>query len=234
MLGKEIQLKHRAPVIAIEVVDAGGLPVNDSSSDVGAAPQPHRVLIASEEQFKTFTLPTLKPCGKYKLTAHEGARIRRMGFTTFVSRSDSEYAENCFMCLTNQGDLAVHSLPDLRRQVVSECMKKEDVIAVSTLVFTAKGEAFYMASSSELQRVSLAAAHCTRSKGTVKVEKPPALEKDETKVKDNRMNEAQGAVARSNCWYFGGIYKLIIFSSFAITTTTDHSHSYRRIFLERP
>ena len=175
MLGKEIQLKHKAPVIDIAVVDAGGLPVSDSCPDAAeAAPLPHRVLIASEEQFKTFALPTLKPCGKYKLTAHEGARIRKMGFTTFTSRSDAEYAENCFTCLTNQGDLAVHSLPDLRRQVQNECMKKEDVIAISTLVFTPKGEAFYMASSSELQRVSVAAAHCTRAKGTVQVEKPPA------------------------------------------------------------
>ena len=75
----------------------------DAAEDAAPSQQPHRVLIASEEQFKTFTLPTLKPCGKYKLTAHEGARIRKMGFTTFVSRSDSEYAENCFTCLTNQG-----------------------------------------------------------------------------------------------------------------------------------
>lgn len=98
-----------------------------------------QVLISSEEQFKTFLLPTLKPCGKYKLTAHEGSRIRRLGFNTFVSVSDGDYSENCFICLTNQGDLAIHSLPDLRRQVLSDCMKKEDVIGISTLVFTAKG-----------------------------------------------------------------------------------------------
>ena len=63
----------------------------------------------------------------------------------------------------------------------NECIKKEDVIAVSTLVFTPKGEAFYMASSSELQRVSVAAAHCTRAKGTVRVEKPPQEEAEEEK-----------------------------------------------------
>ena len=188
MLGKEIQLKHKAPVIDIAVVDAGGLPVlsyaEDNEAAAASSQQPHRVLIASEEQFKTFQLPTLKPCGKYKLTAHEGARIRKMGFTSFVSRSDAEYAENCFTCLTNQGELAVHSLPDLRRQVQNECIKKEDVIAVSTLVFTPKGEAFYMASSSELQRVSLAAAHCTRAKGTVQVEKPPQEKEEEEEKRE--------------------------------------------------
>lgn len=35
---------------------------------------PHKVVIASEEQFKLFTLPQLKPVNKFKLTAHEGAR----------------------------------------------------------------------------------------------------------------------------------------------------------------
>ena len=39
---------------------------------------PSRVLITSEEQFKLFLLPQLKPCGKYKLTAHEGIRVRRV------------------------------------------------------------------------------------------------------------------------------------------------------------
>ena len=48
--------------------------------------QPHRVVIASEEQFKMFMLPTLKPCGKYKLTAHEGSRVRKVGFITFPSK----------------------------------------------------------------------------------------------------------------------------------------------------
>lgn len=61
-------------------------------------------------------LPQLKPSGKYKLTAHEGSRIRRIGFNTFVSSADAAHKENCFVCLTNLGDLTVHSLPDLRRQ----------------------------------------------------------------------------------------------------------------------
>jgi lethal(2) giant larvae protein len=37
-------------------------------------PGPHKVVIASEEQFKLFSLPQLKPVNKFKLTAHEGAR----------------------------------------------------------------------------------------------------------------------------------------------------------------
>ena len=164
ILGKEIQLKHRAPVLTIQVLDQAGLPNLNSEG-------PHKVLIASEEQFKMFLLPNLKPCGKYKLTAHEGARVRKIGFTTFVSKADSSYSETCLTCLTNQGDLAIHSLPELRRQVLqTQCMRKEDVIGISTLVFTPKGEAFYLASSSEMERVSMSAALNLQAKGTLQIE----------------------------------------------------------------
>jgi lethal(2) giant larvae protein len=141
-------------LIFLQVLDAHGIPIaegGDLSSPNAADPAslPHRVLIASEEQFKLFVLPTLKPCGKYKLTAHEGSRIRKVGFTTFKSKSEPDYHENCFVCLTNMGDLAIHSLPDLRRQVLqTACMKKEDVQAISTLIWTPQGEAFFMCSSS--------------------------------------------------------------------------------------
>lgn len=45
-LGKEIQLKHRAPVLGVTVVDSTGCPVTNAS------PPLHRVLIVSEEQVK--------------------------------------------------------------------------------------------------------------------------------------------------------------------------------------
>jgi len=45
-LGKEIQLKHRAPVLGITVVDSSGSPVTSGSPPI------HRVLIISEEQIK--------------------------------------------------------------------------------------------------------------------------------------------------------------------------------------
>ena len=193
VLGKEIQLKHKAPVIAIEVLDNNGVPVNESKGEA----VPHKVLIVSEEQFKTFLLPTLKPCGKYKLTAHEGSRIRRVGFTSFVAKSDKQYSENCLTCLTNQGDLAIHSLPDLRRQVQTNCTKKEDVIAISTLVFTPKGEAFYMCSSSELQRVSLAAAHFLAPSGTVEIDPEARAEEEDVSNevnKENKKNEMEAQI----------------------------------------
>lgn len=78
-LAKSIQLKHRAPVVSISIFDNAGVPLELS----GPGTAPHRVLIASEEQFKVFSLPALKPITKYKLTAHEGARVRKMAFATF-------------------------------------------------------------------------------------------------------------------------------------------------------
>lgn len=77
-LAKEVQLKHRAPVIAISVLDGASKPLPEPfevERELASLPdptQPHRVIIASEEQFKIFTLPSLKPYCKYKLTAHEG------------------------------------------------------------------------------------------------------------------------------------------------------------------
>lgn len=58
-LGKEIQLKHRAPVIGITVIDAENRSVTEVQeySTPGKPLDicgPHKVIIASEEQFKVF------------------------------------------------------------------------------------------------------------------------------------------------------------------------------------
>ena len=61
VLGKEIQLMHRAPVVSISVLDGRGKPLPDpyeASQDLAIAPDmtnAHSVLIASEEQLKVIT-----------------------------------------------------------------------------------------------------------------------------------------------------------------------------------
>ena len=58
VLGKEVQLMHRAPVVAVAVLDGRGRPLPEpyeASRDLAQAPDMqggHAVLIASEEQFK--------------------------------------------------------------------------------------------------------------------------------------------------------------------------------------
>ncbi|XP_006559028.1 lethal(2) giant larvae protein homolog 1 isoform X7 [Apis mellifera] len=170
-LGKEIQLKHRAPVIAITILDGSSVPLPEPfEAEKGVSPgpdmaSPHRVVIASEEQFKIFNLPSLKPYCKYKLTAHEGSRVRKTGFAKFTCPMEpaGTHEETCLLCLTNLGDCLVLSIPELRRQLNAAAIKKEDINGISSLTFTKAGEALYLYSSSELQRISLSASKVTKA-----------------------------------------------------------------------
>ncbi len=115
------------------------------------------MIICSEEQFKVFQLPTLKPVCKFKLTAVEGARVRRIGYNTYTSRTDPKYSEYCLSCLSNLGDLSVYSLPQLKRQVQIQCMKQQDINAITSFVFSKQGQAFYLQSPSEFVHISMSA-----------------------------------------------------------------------------
>ena len=135
-------------------------------------PAPHKVLIASEEQFKVFLLPNLKPCGKYKLTAQEGARVRKIRSVTFASKVNSNLSENCIVFLTNLGEISILVFPELRRQVTTSAIKKEDVVGITSMSFSPDGDGVYMSSSSELQLLTVAAkrvGQCSSGKGKVEV-----------------------------------------------------------------
>uniref|UniRef100_A0A0A1XSU4 Lethal(2) giant larvae protein n=1 Tax=Zeugodacus cucurbitae TaxID=28588 RepID=A0A0A1XSU4_ZEUCU len=210
-LAKEIQLKHRAPVVGIAIFDQHGYPVDQHSNSSAVSP-PHRLLIASEEQFKVFSLPQLKPINKYKLTANEGARVRRIHFASFSCRLPADlltqgvggspsksisarsqenaqdiantsanttggsatdarlYHEMALLCLTNMGDIMVLSVPELKRQLNAAAVRREDINGISSLCFTNGGEALYMLSSSELQRISLSTTKAVTPKGGIEVE----------------------------------------------------------------
>ncbi|KAJ8679019.1 hypothetical protein QAD02_014806 [Eretmocerus hayati] len=216
-LGKEIQLKHRAPVIAITILDGSNVPLPEPfEAERGICPgpdmaSPHRVLIASEEQFKIFNLPSLKPFCKYKLTAHEGSRVRKTGFAKFTCPVEPSgvHEEICLLCLTNLGECLVLGIPELRRQLNAATIKKEDINGISSLTFTKSGEALYLHSSSELQRISLSAskvtrAHCAlnlppNARSTPEVEAPETTdasntdqeEKPETEVQEETTNKEE-------------------------------------------
>ncbi|KAK2510156.1 hypothetical protein MC885_017835 [Smutsia gigantea] len=167
VLGKEVQLMHRAPVVAIAVLDGRGLPLPEpyeASRDLAQAPDMqggHAVLIASEEQFKVFTLPKVSAKTKFKLTAHEGCRVRKVALATFASVACEDYAETCLACLTNLGDVHVFSVPGLRPQVHYSCIRKEDISGIASCVFTRHGQGFYLISPSEFERFSLSARNIT-------------------------------------------------------------------------
>ncbi|XP_054564803.1 lethal(2) giant larvae protein homolog 1 isoform X3 [Eptesicus fuscus] len=167
VLGKEVQLMHRAPVVAIAVLDGRGRPLPEpfeASQDLAQAPDMqggHAVLIASEEQFKVFTLPKVSAKTKFKLTAHEGCRVRKVALATFASVACEDYAETCLACLTNLGDVHVFSVPGLRPQVHYSCIRKEDISGIASCVFTRHGQGFYLISPSEFERFSLSARNIT-------------------------------------------------------------------------
>ncbi|CAO2643423.1 Lethal(2) giant larvae protein homolog 1 [Lemmus lemmus] len=167
VLGKEVQLMHRAPVVAIAVLDGRGRPLPEpyeASRDLAQAPDMqggHAVLIASEEQFKVFTLPKVSAKTKFKLTAHEGCRVRKVALATFASVMSEDYAETCLACLTNLGDVHVFSVPGLRPQVHYSCIRKEDISGIASCVFTRHGQGFYLISPSEFERFSLSARNIT-------------------------------------------------------------------------
>lgn len=62
-------------------------PSKSSQKDNNQSQQQPRVLICSEEQFKVFNLPNLKPFCKFKLTAHEGLRAKKISITQFLKPS---------------------------------------------------------------------------------------------------------------------------------------------------
>ncbi|GIX73484.1 lethal(2) giant larvae protein homolog 1 [Caerostris extrusa] len=202
-LGKEIQLKHRAPVIAIQILDGLGHPLPEPFEvENNRAKSPdlsgnHRVIICSEEQFKVFTLPSLKPFCKFKLTASEGARVRKVAMIKFVSSRDENYNEDCMTCLTNQGEISIFTVPDLRRQQTHNCLKREDINGISSVVFTKTGQAFYLHSPCEFQRFTLSTKDILQTKCKIELPEgarpPPPISDTEESTEQTEEGEEKSA-----------------------------------------
>lgn len=54
---------------------------------------------------------------KFKLTAHEGCRVRKVALVLFNSAAQEDYSEHTLVCLTNLGDMHLFTIPALRPQV---------------------------------------------------------------------------------------------------------------------
>lgn len=234
-----------------------------------------RVLICSEEQFKVFNLPNLKPFCKFKLTAHEGLRAKKISITQFLKpaisnkqqhqqssssslsaskslqsfatqtsppasplppaaenendsssaataaaaaangankqtennnnslstlnnnhtasgakelmnakfgaksstasgasqfeqkelgeqQADSSLFEPYMVCMSNQGDCAIYSVPDLKRQAQIQVCKREDVNGITSTMLTNYGEGYYLRSSSNFLRFSISTQRVLR------------------------------------------------------------------------
>lgn len=74
-------------------------------------------LSSSSAQFQVFSLPKVSAKTKFKLTAHEGCRVRKVAMVVFSSTAQEDYSEHTLVCLTNLGDMHLFSIPALRPQV---------------------------------------------------------------------------------------------------------------------
>lgn len=77
---------------------------------------------------------------KLKLTAIDGSRVRRVAVALFGSSRSDDYCESGLMVLTNQGDVHVVSLPNVKMQVHYPCIRREDVSGIASCVFTKHGQ----------------------------------------------------------------------------------------------
>lgn len=64
-----------------------------------------------------FSLPKVSAKTKFKLTAHEGCRVRKVALVIFSSTAQEDYSEHTLVCLTNMGDMHLYNIPGLRPQV---------------------------------------------------------------------------------------------------------------------
>ncbi|CAF4373183.1 unnamed protein product, partial [Rotaria magnacalcarata] len=58
-----------------------------------------------------FTLPNLKPYCKFKLTATEGTRVRKVNINQFSLKTDhanESHSESCLVCLDNMGQISIY------------------------------------------------------------------------------------------------------------------------------
>ncbi|XP_078482669.1 lethal(2) giant larvae protein homolog 1 [Ciona intestinalis] len=170
VVGKHIQLMHRAPVVDITVLDNLGIPVptSDAKHDVKPnngnavarssppASQHHSLVICSEEQVKVFTLPKISAKRKFKLTAVDGSLMRKISYAKFVSSKNQDYHEYALVSLTNIGEMHIlGQLPMLRPQETYSCISRDDPNGIASCLLTGSGQGIYLISPSEYERFSL-------------------------------------------------------------------------------
>ncbi|TMS36392.1 hypothetical protein L596_003567 [Steinernema carpocapsae] len=156
---KELKLKHGAPIIGIDGCDF-------HHTSRGEDSVVHRMIITTEEQIRSFSLPSLKAAKfKYKLAAIEGSRIRRTAIVRLRSLH-SEHLESFFVITTNRGEFFFFffSTTSPKQHFKVTYLKPTDIAEIISTVVSAKGDVMYaLPGASQLQRASLS-AHVKRSK----------------------------------------------------------------------
>eukprot|EP00794_Sanderia_malayensis_P008742 gene8742-9676_t len=141
--------KHGVSLPSIKEVELGREKPADMSGQ-------HFLLICSEEQLKIFSLPTLRPKNKEKLTAIDGSRVRNISMIKVNAIKDDETVEyHSMACLSNLGDLSVYAVPSLRIHLKANAISRDDVCGIQSVLITRHGQGFYLKSHTEIQGFSL-------------------------------------------------------------------------------
>uniref|UniRef100_A0A1I7VDV9 LLGL domain-containing protein n=1 Tax=Loa loa TaxID=7209 RepID=A0A1I7VDV9_LOALO len=153
VLVKEVQLQHRAPVIDFTCAAI------DGSHLIKGLTGTERLIIYTEEQIKTFALPTMKPTRfRYKFTGVEGSRIRKAQLLTLRSATNRKLYEKFIVIITNQGELFLFSALTVKQYLKIHFTKASDVEGIASAVLSENGEIFFLRpGGSEFQRASVAA-----------------------------------------------------------------------------
>uniref|UniRef100_A0A158Q8B9 LLGL domain-containing protein n=1 Tax=Elaeophora elaphi TaxID=1147741 RepID=A0A158Q8B9_9BILA len=152
VLVKEVQLQHRAPVIDFTCATI------DGSQLIKGLTGTERLIIYTEEQIKTFALPTMKPTRfRYKFTGVEGSRIRKAQLLTLRSATNRKLYEKFIIIITNQGELFLFSALTIKQYLKIHFTKASDVEGIASAVLSENGEIFFLRpGASEFQRASVA------------------------------------------------------------------------------
>ncbi|VDK23062.1 unnamed protein product [Taenia asiatica] len=147
----QIQLQHRAPIVALRLIDTKThCPLLTSSvylpqfsgplvSSHRQPPPPH-LMVISEEQVRLFALPSISLRQKARITAKDGFRIKTGNIIAFGQFSNEPNMGiygiefNCVF-INNGGQAVVLSVPYLRRRDTIALLRGADVLEINSIVF---------------------------------------------------------------------------------------------------
>ncbi|VDN59071.1 unnamed protein product [Dracunculus medinensis] len=146
----EVRLHHRAPVIDIACIAMGGSPSVKNMSSI------HKIIVFTEEQIKTFSLPSMKPARpKCRLTGVEGSRLRKAQLLSLWNLS-RKICEKFLLIVTNQGELILFSAVNLRLCTKVQFVRATDIMGIGSAVISPHGEIFFLKpGGSEFQRATI-------------------------------------------------------------------------------
>ncbi|VDM35348.1 unnamed protein product [Hydatigera taeniaeformis] len=150
-----IQLQHRAPIVALRLIDTKThCPLLTSSiylppfccpllSPHHQPPPPH-LMVISEEQVRLFALPSISLRQKARITAKDGFRIKAGNIIAFGQFSNEPNMGiygiefNCVF-INNGGQAVVLSVPYLRRRDTIALLGGGDVLEINSVAFATAG-----------------------------------------------------------------------------------------------